>query len=237
MATLPLKNNSKTPLADGFVYLNEIEASIRQSSRYASFENFVGIPVDGYHCPRIVMTEPVARTLQQAQLLFNNHGYDIVVYDAYRPQRAVNHFIRWSQDPADQAMKEVYYPRIPKENSFDLGFIARRSAHSRGSAVDLSIIRSDLPLCSPTPHKRMLTDGFETIYLDDGTLDMGSSFDLFDEASSTQTSLITSEQQQNRYFLKEMMESCGFKNYHKEWWHFSLKNELFPDTYFDFPIE
>lgn len=234
--TLSINMSTEPPFDEGFVYLDTIDSTIRQYSRYASSENFVGAPIDGYQCPRIVMTKEVARALQEAQKRFNALGYDIVVYDAYRPQRAINHFIRWSEDPQDQSMKDIYYPRIAKENAFDLGFIARRSAHSRGSAVDLSIIRCDFPLYSPAPHKRILQDGLEIIYLDDGTLDMGSSFDLFDEASSTQTALITPEQQQNRYFLKEIMENCGFENYRKEWWHFSLKNEPFPTTYFDFPI-
>jgi D-alanyl-D-alanine dipeptidase len=223
-------------LPESFVYLDAIAPSIQSSLRYCSHDNFIGEPVEGYLSERVIMTEDAAKALCKAQALFKVDGYSIVVYDSYRPQTAVNHFYRWSQDAKDQAMKALFYPRINKADVFELGYIAKRSGHSRGSTIDLSLIHENEKLKDIISTPRVLNGTVETFFLDDGTVDMGSSFDLFDEASHYQNSLINEECFKSRTYLKEIMEACGFKAYAKEWWHFTLRDEPFPDTYFDFPV-
>jgi len=227
--------------AKGFVYLHEVDPTIRVSPRYYSAENFVGARVDGYHEPVVIMTRQAAEALKKVQKAVQQDGYCLVVYDAYRPQRGVDHFMKWSSTPEDQAKKSYYYPRVNKADVFDLGYVARRSGHSRGSTVDLTIMLKNKALHDIRTKQRILRDGFEITLLDDGTVDMGSSFDLFDEASHTENKLIEEKHQAMRLYLKSVMENNGFKNYANEWWHFTLKNEPFPadqeSSYFNFPVE
>lgn len=223
-------------LPEGFVYLNAIDPSIQFSLRYCNHDNFIGKPIEGYLSERVIMTENAAKALSKAQALFKKNGYSIVVYDSYRPQTAVNHFARWSEDAQDQAMKSFFYPRVDKAKVFELAYISKRSGHSRGSTVDLSLLHKSARLQKMVPIPRVLNGNVEILFLEDGTLDMGSSFDLFDEASYYQNNLINDEHFKRRTYLKEVMEACGFKGYAKEWWHFTLKDEPFPETYFDFPV-
>lgn len=229
--------SNTTTIPESFVFLEEVIPSIRISPRYSGSNNFIGKTIDGYQSKRLVLTKPAAEALKQAQEHFQKDGYSIVVYDTYRPQRAVNQFMAWSKDLSDQKMKEQYYPSVNKEKVFELGYIAEKSGHSRGSTIDMSIIPIAQPLHDLQISKRKLKDEFEIPFLDDGTVDMGSSFDLFDVASHYESSLITTEQQQNRCYLKEVMELYGFKNYAEEWWHFTLKDEPYKKTYFDFIVQ
>lgn len=232
---------SEAARSKGFVYLHEIDPTILVSVRYNSDENFVGKPVDGYKESVIIVTKQTAEALKKVQEDLEKDGYCLVVYDAYRPQEAVNHFMRWSEDVADQLKKDRYYPRVDKAKVFDLGYVARRSGHSRGSTVDLTIINAGDALHPIQAEKRTLLDGFVITFLDDGTVDMGSSFDLFDVASHFENNLIEEEFKKLRTYLKTVMEKHGFKNYAKEWWHFTLKDEPFPadqdSSYFNFPVE
>lgn len=229
---------SSERLPAGFIYVHDVIPDVQVSLRYGTDENFVGCRVDGYYSNVSIMTEAAAVALKQAQELVKENGYELVIYDSYRPQKSVNHFIRWSEDPNDpQVKKEHYYPRVDKENAFNLGYIARRSGHTRGSTIDLTIIEKGKRVVQPlTPVKRTLNDGSTIMFLDDGTVDMGSSFDLFDEASYTNSTLVDEHHQQLRQMFKGIMERAGFNNYPKEWWHYTLKNEPFPDTYFDFDV-
>lgn len=225
----------------GFVYLSEIDPTILVSLRYYGNENFVGKPVDGYKQPVVIMTRQAAQALKQAHEVVKKDGYRLVVYDAYRPQQAVNHFVRWGADVADKAKENQYYPRVAKDQVFDLGYVAKRSGHSRGSTVDLTIIKEGDKLHDVIEHERCLCDGYTIKYLDDGTVDMGSSFDMFDDVSHSDSKLISQECQQRRDYLKKVMQDCGFNNIKEEWWHFTLKNEPYPankdESYFNFPIE
>ncbi len=227
--------------AKGFVYLHEIDPTILTSPRYYSNENFVGTPVDGYKRSVIIITKQAADALKKAHDELKRDGYTLVVYDAYRPQQAVNHFMRWSENVNDQIKKSHYYPRVNKADVFELGYVAKRSGHSRGSTIDLTIIKNNQTLHAIEEKKRTLLDGYTITILDDGTVDMGSSFDLFDTASHFENNLITEEFKTLRTYLKNIMEKHGFKNYAEEWWHFTLKNEPFPatkdDSYFDFEVE
>lgn len=225
-------------LPDDFVYLSDVDPSIIQEVRYASSENFIGRPIAGYKKPKIILTRQAAEALHQAQEMFVQEGYSLVVYDAYRPQKAVDEFVRWSSDLNDQRMKKQYYPRVNKADLFDLKYIMKKSGHSRGSTVDVSIIPLDKKIKMPVEiSKRKLRDGFRILFLDDDTVDMGSSFDLFDLASHEDSPIIEPQYTKIRNYLKFKMEKAGFVGVKEEWWHFTLKNEPHPNTYYDFDVE
>jgi zinc D-Ala-D-Ala dipeptidase len=234
----PEKQVSKSKLPDGFVYLTKVDPTIQICVRYAGRDNFMGRPVVGYDKPVIILTQAAAEALKSVQEKVRADGYSLVIYDAYRPQKAVDDFILWSGAEQDQVMKRWFYPRVDKENLFDLGYIARKSGHSRGSTVDLTLIKCNKQIQPICFEERLAADG-ETVlpFLDDGTVDMGSSFDLFDEASHYKNNLINQQQKQRRSYLEEVMNECGFRSYSEEWWHFTLNNEPFPDTYFNFTIK
>lgn len=227
--------------AKGFVYLHEVDPTIQVSLRYLTSENFVGKSVDGYKKPVVVMTKQAALALKKVQEEVEKDGYSLVVYDAYRPQQAVDHFVRWGKDTKNQSKKAEYYPRINKAQVFELGYVAAKSGHSRGSTVDLTLIKKTQQLHDLSVKERTLEDGFVIKILDDGTVDMGSSFDLFDVASHTENDLIADEYKPLRAYLKEVMARHGFKNLADEWWHYTLLNEPYPadqeSSYFNFPIE
>lgn len=228
--------NINQQLHEGFVYLHDVDPSIQVSMRYFSNENFLGTTVTGYKNNKIIMTQASAEALKKVQQELLAEGYSLVVYDAYRPQKAVDHFVRWGNDHADIAMKEKYYPRVNKNDVFEQGYVATKSGHSRGSTVDLTIIEKGKALKAPEYQVRTF-NGYDIPFLDDGTIDMGSSFDLFDEASHHESSKIPEEFHKKRRYLKEKMLKYGFKIITEEWWHYTLKNEPFPDTYFNFDIE
>lgn len=161
------------------------------------------------------MTKKASEALKIASDNLEKQGYILKIWDAYRPQTAVNHFVKWAENILDIKMKEVFYPDVDKDKLFELGYIASRSRHSRGSTVDLTIVD--------------IKTGKE--------VDMGSPFDFFGEISHHGTSLITEEQTANRNILKTEMENAGFKSYSEEWWHFTLKDQPYPDNYFDFLVE
>lgn len=231
-------------LPQGFCYLDDVDADILVSLRYETRENFCGTQIDGYagRGNRAIMTCDAAAALHAVQQDVHKEGFSLVVYDAYRPQRAVDHFIRWSLDGlTDQTVKAKYYPNIAdKSRLFELGFLAQRSGHSRGSTVDLTLIE----LASAAKLRRCLDDGSQLVskgnravpWLDDGTVDMWSSFDLFDETSNHDCDerLVPPERLKLRNFLRLSMESKGFRALADEWWHYTLENEPFPETYFDF---
>ena len=183
--------------------------------RYASSDNFMGRSVVGYQNPKKVLTIETLYALQKVQEELKKNGMTLKLFDGYRPQASVDDFIRWALDPNDTLNKAHYYPNNDKIKLFDLGYLAKRSGHSRGSTVDITLVYSKGP-----------NKGKE--------LDMGSSWDFFGPISWTGTTLITNQQAANRKLLREVMISHGFIPYSKEWWHFTLKDEPFPNTYFNF---
>ncbi|MDH3323612.1 MAG: M15 family metallopeptidase [Flavobacteriaceae bacterium] len=203
------------PTKKDFVNLKEIMPDLRSDLRYYGSHNFVGKPIDGYNAPVLLLTKEAAHALKKVQDELKKIGFGLLIYDAYRPQRAVDHFVRWAQDEEDTTMKVEFYPNIDKKDIFAKGYISPKSGHSRGSTVDLTIV------------------SLKTRHI----LNMGSPYDLFDEISSIENKNITQNQQALRLLLKRRMEKHGFKSYPKEWWHFTLKNEPYPSTYFDFPVE
>ena len=200
---------------DRFVDIKEVIPSVQLDIRYYTNNNFIGSRIDGYDAPKCLLTSDAALALKEVQKELANNRQALKIFDCYRPQQAVDHFVRWAKDLNDQKMKTEYYPSIDKKNLFRDGYIAEQSGHSRGSTVDLTIV--DLNT--------------------NRELDMGTRFDYFDPLSHTATSGISTIQHDNRIALKTVMERNGFKNLKEEWWHFTLKNEAFPNQYFDFKIE
>ena len=201
-------------LEDGFVYLNDTDDSIIVDLKYYSIENFTGQFVEGYLSNTAILTKESALALSNAQDDFNKLGYSLILYDAYRPQRSVDFFVQWSKNPYDTINKRIYYPDIKKSELFELGYIASESGHSRGSTVDVSLIEIST----------------------NKVLDMGTIFDYFGIESHTFFNDISEKQKSNRLILYEIMSNNGFKNYSKEWWHFTLKNEPY-QKYFDFLVK
>lgn len=220
-----------------FVFLTDIDPTIIEHSRYFTSENFLGRPVIGYNGPRISCTREAALALKSAQAEFLKDGYRLVVYDGYRPQRAVNEFVKWSLDKNDQVAKHLYYPTINKAHAFKLGYIAKKSGHSRGSTFDLTLIPIGQKLQDIKVTSRELLNGEVIPFLDDNTVDMGSSFDLFHQVSNHDSLLVTPKQHEMRNFLRSVMKKHGFKEYKGEWWHYTLEHEPYPNTYFDYVIE
>lgn len=222
-------------LSNGFVYLDQVAPSILQNIVYAGEQNFIGRKIDGYIQGRAILSEQAAKALVNVQEEIQNDGYSLLVYDAYRPQKAVDQFMRWSSDANDTKMRELYYPYVAKSELVELGYIVRRSAHSRGSTVDVTLVVSGQNVAkTPDIIKRKLKCGREFHHLYDGSVDMSSSFDLFDEVSSHNSKLILPESAKYRAYLSDKMQKHGFARYDKEWWHYTLRAEPFPDTYFNF---
>lgn len=202
-------------LPKGFVYLDEVIPDIVLEVRYAGENNFLGTTVTGYRGEKVILTSQAARALKKVQQELKTKGFCLKVFDGYRPQRAVNHFISWAKISGDTIKKQEFYPDVNKKDLFNLGYISSRSGHSRGSTVDLTIIDAN--------------SGEE--------LDMGGAYDFFGELSHHDFKNISDDQKNNRLLLKNIMMKHGFRPYTQEWWHYTFQPEPFPDTYFDFVVE
>ena len=200
--------------ANGFVLLSDVVPHIVQEIRYFSTFNFVGERIDGYEEPIALLTREAARALKAVSNEMMVKGYRLKVFDAYRPVSAVRHFIFWAIEDEDIRMKPYFYPEIDKQDTFELGYIAKQSSHSRGSAVDLTLLD--------------MQSGKE--------VDMGGPYDYFSEVSHPDYRGITQQQYDNRMLLQRAMVRNGFEPYDCEWWHFCLKDEPYPETYFEFPV-
>jgi len=202
-------------LPDEFVYLNDMIPGIRLEMRYYTDNNFTGRRVDGYLKPVCIISKPAAEAIRCVQDELKPFGLELKIFDAYRPQMAVDNFVRWAADIKDVKMKKQYYPEVDKSRLFKDGYIASKSGHTRGSTIDLTIIQA--------------VSGRE--------LDMGGPFDFFGPVSWPDSELVPADKLANRLLLRTLMVKYGFKPYEKEWWHFTLNNEPFPETYFNFPVE
>ena len=215
----PIDSKNSTELNSTFQELNDgISDDLEKfeiSIRYFSNNNFIGRPIPGYYANKAFLTREAADALLLAQRDFIKQGYRLKIYDAYRPQTAVDYFSAWAADLEDTQNKSQYYPNISKSQLFADGYIAAKSGHSRGSAVDLTLLE--------------IESGNE--------LDMGSPWDFFDPISWVENNQITDQQRANRKLLASVMMIHGFKPLKEEWWHFSFTEEPFPETYFDFPID
>ncbi|MFB7013531.1 MULTISPECIES: M15 family metallopeptidase [unclassified Streptomyces] len=238
-ATAPAAQAAPEPKAPGeFVALRSVDPTIIQEMRYPTAHNFMGVPVDGYRQPLCILTRPAARALHHAQTRLLHQGYSLKVYDCYRPQRAVDHFVRWAKDLGDETMKDEFYPRVDKSRLFADGYIAEKSGHSRGSTVDLTLVK--LPAAPTGPYlpggKQVPCYAPQADRFPDNSVDMGTGFDCFDTLSHTDDPRVQGPQRANRQFLKNTLTDAGFVNLAEEWWHYTFKPEPFPDTYFDFPV-
>lgn len=202
-------------MEEGFVFLDEVLDGVRWDAKYATWDNFTGTPVDGYEVNRIVVPQELARALREATARAAELGFGLLLWDGYRPQRAVGRFLEWSAQPEDGRTKQRFYPNIDRAEMCTNGYVAPRSGHSRGCAVDLTLYRLDT---------RELAA-------------MGGRHDLMDERSHHGARGVSGAEARNRHSLCSIMEASGFEPYEREWWHYTLRDEPYPDTYFDFPIQ
>ena len=198
----------------GFIQIGDVLPDVIQEIRYYTSFNFIGERIDGYEAPVAMITREAANALAAASWEAIRRGYRLKIFDAYRPQMAVNHFVRWAKDPEDIRMKPFFYPQIKKSWIIPEGYIAEKSGHSRGSAIDLTLLD--------------MAAGQE--------LDMGGPFDYFGALSHPDFSGVSNTQRQNRQLLREIMTGNGFRPLAEEWWHFTLAEEPYPETYFTFPV-
>ncbi|MBE8221797.1 MAG: M15 family metallopeptidase [Bdellovibrionales bacterium] len=208
------KNNISTDKSE-FLLINKLIPSAIFDVRYNSNSNFLGTKVDGYKASYCYLEKSAAMALKEVQKNAIKKGYSLKIFDCYRPQKAVDHFVRWAKDIGDTKMKNIYYPKIDKLDIIPKGYIADKSGHTRGSTADLTLVN--------------IKNNIE--------LDMGTPFDFFDTLSNTADKRITLLQKKNRNILGSLMSNQGFVNYKLEWWHFTLNNEKFPNTYFNFDVK
>ena len=215
IVTLFISSLAFAQLPEGFLYAKDLIPDLKEELRYCTENNFVGEAIDGYEKPVIIMTLKTAEALKEVQSKLKEAGYGLKIYDAYRPQQAVNHFVRWAKVENDTLMKHIYYPDVKKRQLIPNGYIASKSRHSSGSTLDLTIIN--------------LKTGEE--------LDMGSPYDFFGQKSWVKAPRLEKQQRENRDLLQKIMTKNGFRNYSQEWWHFTLKKEPFKNKYFDFVVK
>jgi len=199
---------------DDFVHVDEVVPGIRWDAKYATWDNFTGKPVDGYLANRIIGTRALCAALERGREEAASLGFGLLLWDGYRPQRAVDRFLQWSTEPEDGRTKLRHYPNIDRAAMFEQGYVATKSGHSRGSTVDLTLFHLASGELAP----------------------MGGDHDLMDLVSHHGAEGITPVEARNRECLCAVMETCGFVRYDREWWHYTLNDEPYPDTYFDFPV-
>ena len=230
--------SAQTALPEGFAYLRDIDPSIRQDIRYAGPHNFIGRPIAGYTAAECVLTKQTAHALSQVQSDAARRGLTLIVWDCYRPERAVKQFVSWTEASGDVRMKAEFYPLVDKARLIALGYIAARSAHSRGRAVDLGL--APLSLAAPPPWRDteplLPCTAPKGARFEDGAVDLGTGFDCFDPHAHFRARNVTETARANRVLLREAMARGGFEAYDSEWWHFGLVHQPSPDRSFDFSI-
>jgi D-alanyl-D-alanine dipeptidase len=207
----------------GFVDAATVVDGLVVDMRYFGEDNFVGGRIDGYEAPRCLLTRPAAAALARVQQNLAKQGFGLKVFDCYRPTRAVAHFVRWARDAKDVKRKADFYPEVDKRDLFRLGYISNRSGHSRGSTVDLTLVR--------------LAPGRVPVEVGLAEVDMGTRFDFFGVQSWPSSRAVSAEAQANRKILATAMRRGGFVPYDREWWHFTLRGEPYPDSYFNFVVK
>lgn len=212
-----------------FKNLADVVSGIHYDIRYAGNHNFVGRPIDGYMTAKCFVTKKTALALAHVQKELTPLGLALKIFDCYRPQRAVDDFVHWSNDINDQKHKAEYYPNERKNQLFQLGYIARQSGHSRGSTIDATLVATKkMPFPAGTIQGHLLPNG---------EVDMGSPFDLFDIRSHSDNPDLPNDAKHNRQWFRALMQRHGFDNYPKEWWHYTLRDEPYPNHYFNFPVQ
>lgn len=222
----------------GFVRLRDVAPTVLHDMRYARADNFTGAPIDGYLAGECVLERRAANAVARAQADLERRGFGLVVFDCYRPSRAVAHFGRFMDNESD-GMRGEYYPRVPKTEFVPRGYVARRSAHSRGGTVDVGLVGPGARESAPwVPGERLIDCAAPFAQRrGEGVVDLGTNFDCFDPRSASDNQEVSKEAKKNRKILSDAMIKAGFKGSRTEWWHFSLVSEMFPATYFDFPVK
>lgn len=223
-------------LPSGFVYVSEIDPRIKVHLKYLDKDNFVGEKIDGYYANQAILTKEAAEALKKAQDEFIKDGYLIVIYDSYRPQKAVEHFMRWINSTNDTERLK-HYPYVSKDRFVKEGYVASKSGHSKGSTVDMTLIKNGTQILREQQYREREFNGKIFPYMYDGTIDCGTSFDLMDPISHGDNTTVGETYKKNRDYIKEIMDKAGFDVLDTEWWHFTLRNQPFPDTYFDFDVK
>jgi len=225
-------------LPQGLVRLRDVDATIAQDMRYATTNNFTGRPLPGYDAGQCILARAAALALKRVQADLARENLSLKVYDCYRPTRAVAAMAHWAADSHASADTRRFYPALKKDRLFALGWIAAHSAHSRGVAVDLTVVTkgSPQPAFDPNAHYGSCA-GAAAARAPDNSLDMGTGYDCFDPLAHPYNGRIRGKQRANRMKLRKPMIAAGFKGLETEWWHFTLRNEPYPETFFDFPME
>jgi D-alanyl-D-alanine dipeptidase len=225
-------------IPEGFIEIRTVIPDIILDLRYTTNHNFLGRPVEGYLAEKCYLTKAAADSLAKVQTELRKFSLSLKIYDAYRPQCAVDDFVKWAKILGDTLTKKEFYPTVDKSRLFVDGYIAEKSGHSRGSTVDLTIV--PIPLSEqPEFEFNNQCECYKPVdeRFKDNSLDMGTGFDCFNSLSHTENPEISPQERANRLLLRSLMEKYGFKNLAEEWWHFTLKNEPFPKTYFNFLIK
>ncbi len=221
-----------------FVDITTVAPDVQIDIRYFTSHNFIGRPIKGYKAPVCLLTRPAASAVKQVADRLHPFGLTLKIYDCYRPQTAVNDFIAWAKNPSQIQMKNEFYPQVDKSRLFEEGYIAAKSNHSRGSTLDLTIVPlgSKIPVYHPgQPLVNCAAPAAQRS--PDNSLDFGTSFDCFSPLSHPDNVMLTAQQRANRLLLQTLMRDAGFRPLNTEWWHFSLANEPYPQTWFDFPVK
>ncbi|MER7458746.1 M15 family metallopeptidase [Micromonospora sp. NPDC126480] len=234
----PPPSSPAAPRLPGFVVLADVDPRIRADIRYAGGHNFVGRPLAGYDEPLCLLTRPAAEALRRVQDAALARGLSLKVYDCYRPQPAVDDIVTWAGRPGQERTKAEFHPRVPKSELFDRGYVSAPTAHSRGSAVDLTLVDAGSPGPAPySPGQPLVacTAPAGQRFADD-SIDMGTGFDCFDPLAHTDSARVSATARANRHLLRDLMTREGFVNYDREWWHYRYRDEPYPDRYFDAPV-
>lgn len=224
---------------DGFVDLAKVDPSIHVEMRYNTNWNFIGQKINGYQANKCYLSTVAANALSKVQHDLKPQGYALLAFDCYRPQRAVNEFVAWTKKPKEEKMKKIFYPDEPKDQLIERGYIADKSSHSRGSTVDITVVKTaDVKSkLRGFNFQEKMSDCRRHKNSENAQLNMGTGFDCFSVLANTGHPDTAEEAKKNRQLLKSSMEKYGFVNYSKEWWHYTLKDEPFKDQYFDFVVE
>ncbi|EOX8565926.1 M15 family metallopeptidase [Salmonella bongori] len=221
-----------------FVDITTVAPDVQVDIRYFTSHNFIGRPIKGYNAPVCLLTRSAANAVKQVADRLHPFGLTLKIYDCYRPQTAVNDFLAWAKDPSQEQMKNEFYPQVEKSRLFEEGYLAAHSSHSRGSTLDLTIVPlgSEIPTYEPGQPLMDCAAPAEQ-RSPDNSLDFGTGFDCFSPLSHPNNTMITPQQRANRLLLQTLMREAGFMPLDTEWWHFTLANEPYPETWFDFPVE
>ncbi|EDJ7303580.1 M15 family metallopeptidase [Salmonella enterica subsp. diarizonae] len=238
LQAMPAESHIDSHRPKDVVDITTVASDVQVDMRYFTSHNFIGRPIKGYKAPVCLLTRPAANAVKQVADRLYPFGLTLKIYDCYRPQTAVNDFIAWAKDPSQNQMKNEFYPHVEKSRLFEEGYIAAKSSHSRGSTLDLTIVPLDSKIPIYHPGRPLVNCTAPAAQRSpDNSLDFGTGFDCFSPLSHPDNIMLTAQQRANRLLLQTLMRDAGFTSLDTEWWHFSLTNEPYPETWFDFLVQ